>query len=127
MVTSGDLNPGGWTTGLWNDDARSLMAAYLRDGNMLAPGPARYDINISLVRYTMDWGLQVDVSSAIHYQIISTADQKVVLEETVEDRHTTDFSEANLAVVRRRLSAQEATAANFKKFLEKLAATGKLP
>lgn len=119
--------PVGWSSGLWQQDAKSLLTDILRTTGLLAPQSARYDININLATHHCPVaGFDMTCTETIRYQVITVADQRVVMDETIDSSHTAEMGEALAGVVRERLAVRGATWDNYNLFLDKLAANPKL-
>jgi len=119
--------PVGWATGIWSQDAKSMLTDILKASGFLAPQNARYDVNISLTTHHCPLaGFDMTCTATVHYQVITVADQKVVMDETIDSSHTAEIGEALSGVVRERLAVRGATWDNYSLFLDKLAVKPKL-
>ena len=122
------VDGGGKTNPLWmssvsSEDFQKALEDSLRAVGLLAddPASAKDEITANLQDLKRPLaGLDMTVTSTVHYSAKSTADQKVVFDDVVAASGTATVGQAFLAVERLRTANEASMRENIKSFVERL-------
>ena len=112
-----------WMSSVSSEDFRTALESSLKSVGLLAddPAAAKTEITANLQELQRPMiGLDMSVTSKVHYSAKTTADQKVVFDDTVAATGVAKFGEALLAVQRLQIANEAAMRENIKAFIERL-------
>jgi hypothetical protein len=122
------VDGGGKTNPLWessvsSEDFQKALENSLRTYGFLAddPATAKDEITANLQDLKRPLaGLDMTVTSKVHYAAKSTADQKILFDDVVAASGTAKFGDAILGFQRLQLANEESMKENIKAFIERL-------
>lgn len=112
-----------WMSAVSSEDFKKALEDSLRAFGLLAddPASAKSEITANLQDLQRPLaGIDMTVTSKVHYAAKSTADQKVVFDDVVAASGTAKFGDSLLAVERLRLANEASVKENIKSFIEQL-------
>ena len=112
-----------WMSAVSSEDFQKALEGSLRAMGLLADDPAAAKTEISANLQDLQRplaGLDMSVTSKVHYTAKSTADQKVVFDDVVAATGTAKFGDALIAVQRLQLANEASMKENIKAFIERL-------
>lgn len=125
------VDGGGKTNPLWessvsSEDFQKALESSLRATGLLAddPSAAKSEITANLQDLNRPIvGLDMTVTSKVHYSAKSTSDQKVIFDDVVAASGTAKFGDALIAVQRLQLANEASMKENIKAFIDRLRKT----
>jgi len=122
------VDGGGKTNPLWessvsSEDFQKALETSLLSAGLLAddPAAAKNEITANLQDLNRPLaGLDMTVTSKVHYSAKSAADQKVIFDDVIAASGTGKFSDALLGVQRLQLANEASMRENIKAFIERL-------
>jgi hypothetical protein len=112
-----------WESSVSSEDFQKALEISLRGLGLLADdsASAKTEITANLLDLKRPIiGLDMSVTSKVHYSAKTVADQKVVFDDTVSASGTAKFGDALLGVQRLQLANEAAIRENIKAFVERL-------
>ena len=106
-------------------DFKAALKNSLLQNQLHAIGPEKYTLNADISALDQPLiGLDMSVTSKVHYKVTRAADKKVVFDKVVVATHTATFSDSALGVERLRLANEGSLRNNITSFI---AEVSKLP
>lgn len=112
-----------WMSSVSSEDFQKALESSLRSVGLLSddPGKAKVEITANLQELHRPLaGLDMSVTSKVHYSAKSTTDQKVIFDDLVAATGTAKFGNALIAVQRLQLANEAAMKENIKAFIGRL-------
>jgi hypothetical protein len=112
-----------WMSAVSSDDFQKALEDSLRVMGLLADDPASAKTEITANLQDLQRplaGIDMTVTSRVHYSAKSTTGQQVVFDDVVAASGTAKFSDSLLAVERLRLANEASIKENIKSFIERL-------
>jgi hypothetical protein len=122
-VTGGQETNPMWMSKVSNENFRDALEQSLRLHAMLATGHPRYMLTAELQSLSQPIiGIDMTVTSKVHYRLVSAADQSVALDQVIETPYTAQFGEAFLGSERLRLANEGAIRVNIDALIKSIVA-----
>lgn len=112
-----------WMSSVSSADFQSALESSLRSLGLLSDDPshARVEITADLQKLQRPLvGIDLSVTSTVHYSARRTVDQKIIFDDTVAATGTAKFGDALYAVRRLQLANEAAMKENIEAFIERL-------
>lgn len=112
-----------WMSSVSSEDFQKALENSLRAVGLLAddPGSAKTEITANLQDLQRPMaGIDMTVTSKVHYSAKATSDQKLVFDDVVAASGTAKFGDSLLAVERLRLANEASIKENIKSFIDRL-------
>ena len=127
-ITIAKVDGGSETNPLWmsevgNPEFRAALESSLANHAMLAKGPGKYRLDVTLSKLDQPFsGIDMTVTASVRYRLLDQTTNAPVYEELITQPYTASFGDAFLGVERLRLANEGAIRVNIATFLKELVA-----